>query len=71
MGSSSGTEQWQRIARRVRVPLGFVTAAVFIIMDRFSTIFSTKGNLPPGIAAWIPNMVFVFVAIYIYRKAPK
>ena len=55
----------------VHLAFGFVTAAVFILMDRFSTIFSTKGNLPPEIAAWIPNLVFVFVAFYIYRKAPK
>ncbi len=55
----------------VHLAFGFVTAAVFIIMDRFSTIFSTKGSLPASVAAWIPNMVFVFVALYIYRKAPK
>ncbi len=55
----------------VHLAFGFVTAAAFIIMDRFSTIFSTKGNLPPYIAAWIPNLVFVFVAMYIYKKAPK
>ena len=55
----------------VHLAFGFVTAAIFIIMDRFSTIFSTKGNLPPLLAAWIPNITFVFVALYIYRKAPK
>lgn len=55
----------------VHLAFGFCTAAIFIIMDRFSTIFSTKGNLPPIIAAWIPNVVFIFVALYIYRKAPK
>lgn len=55
----------------VHLALGFVMAALFIITDRFSTIFSTKGNLPPLIAAWIPNMIFVFVVIYLYRKAPK
>jgi lipopolysaccharide export system permease protein len=55
----------------VHLAFGFVTAAAFIIMDRFSTIFSTKGNLPPYIAAWIPNLVFLFVAMYIYKKAPK
>ena len=55
----------------VHLAFGFVTAAIFIIMDRFSTIFSTKGNLPPLIAAWIPNVTFIFVAMYIYRKAPK
>ena len=51
--------------------IGFITAALFIIADRFSTIFSAKGSLPPLIAAWIPNMIFVFVLTYLYRKAPK
>ena len=55
----------------VHLALGFVMAALFIITDRFSTIFSTKGNLPPLIAAWIPNLIFVLVVIYLYRKAPK
>jgi lipopolysaccharide export system permease protein len=51
--------------------LGFIIAAVFIITDRFSTIFSTKGNLPPLLAAWIPNIIFVFVVYYLYKKAAK
>lgn len=51
--------------------VGFVTGALFILMDRFSTIFSTKGNLPPVIAAWLPNVLFTFVAVYFYRKSPK
>ncbi len=55
----------------VHLAVGFVVAAMFIITDRFSTIFSTKGNLPPLIAAWIPNLIFVFVVVYLYRKAPK
>jgi len=55
----------------VHLAVGFITAAAFIITDRFSTIFSTKGNLPPYIAAWIPNIIFFFVAIYLYKKAPK
>jgi lipopolysaccharide export system permease protein len=51
--------------------LGFIIAAVFIITDRFSTIFSTKGNLPPLLAAWIPNIIFVWVVYYLYKKAAK
>lgn len=51
--------------------LGFTIAALFIITDRFSTIFSTKGNLPPLLAAWIPNMIFIWVVYYLYKKAPK
>lgn len=55
----------------VHLAVGFVTAALFILTDRFSTIFSTKGDLPPLLAAWIPNLIFVFVVVYLYRKAPK
>ena len=51
--------------------MGFITAAAFIITDRFSTIFATKGNLPPMLAAWIPNGVFFCVALYLHKKAPK
>jgi lipopolysaccharide export system permease protein len=55
----------------VHLAIGFITAALFILTDRFSTIFSTKGNLPPLIAAWMPNVMFSFVAFWFYRKAPK
>jgi lipopolysaccharide export system permease protein len=51
--------------------VGFVIAALFIVINQFSTIFSTKGNLHPMIAAWIPNAIFLIVMIYLYRKAPK
>jgi len=51
--------------------IGFVAAAIFILMDRFSTIFSTKGHFPPIIAAWLPNMVFSIVALYLYKTSPK
>jgi lipopolysaccharide export system permease protein len=51
--------------------LGFIIAASFIISDRFSTVFSTKGNLPPIIAAWIPNGIFLLIALYLHKKAPK
>lgn len=51
--------------------VGFVVAALFILADKFSTVFCTKGNLPASIAVWIPNVVFGLVAIYLYKKAPK
>jgi lipopolysaccharide export system permease protein len=50
---------------------GIMIASVFIVSDRFSTVFSVKGDLPPVLAAWIPNIVFSVVAYYLYRKAPK
>lgn len=55
----------------IHLAIGFITAALFILTDRFSTIFSTKGNFSPMLAAWTPNILFLFVAIYLFAKAPK
>jgi lipopolysaccharide export system permease protein len=51
--------------------LGIVIAAMFIMSDRFSTVFATNSDLPPMIAAWIPNFVFAIVAYRLYTKTPK
>lgn len=64
-------------SRRVRggsgmhLAIGITSAAAFVLLDRFSTIFSTKSDLPPLLAAWTPNIIFMFVAYYFYKKAPK
>ncbi|MCC6287192.1 MAG: LptF/LptG family permease [Chitinophagaceae bacterium] len=55
----------------IHLAAGFAIAALFILLDRFSTIFSVKGNLPPIIAAWIPNVLFSMLTYYLYRRAPK
>jgi lipopolysaccharide export system permease protein len=55
----------------LHLAIGFITASLFILTDRFSTIFSTKGNFPPLLAAWTPNIIFIVVAIYLYKHAPK
>ncbi|MDQ6815573.1 MAG: LptF/LptG family permease [Bacteroidota bacterium] len=55
----------------VHMAIGFIAGASYILTDRFSTIFSTKGNLHPALAAWMPNIIFAFVAMLFYRKAPK
>lgn len=55
----------------LNLAFGIVLAAVFVIMDKFSTVFSTKGNFPPMLAAWFPCIVFSFIAVWLYRTAPK
>jgi lipopolysaccharide export system permease protein len=55
----------------LHLAIGIGIAAIFILSDRFSTVFSVKGNFPPVLAAWMPNIVFTIVAYYFYRTAPK
>ena len=63
--------------RRVRggsgvlLAIGLVLAAIFVIMDKFSVTFATKGNFSPMLAAWMPNIIFSFIAGWLYWKAPK
>jgi lipopolysaccharide export system permease protein len=55
----------------LHMAVGIVLAATYVVMDKFSLTFSTKGNLHPLLAAWMPNIIFSLVAIYLYRSAPK
>lgn len=55
----------------LHLAVGIIAAAIFVVMDKFSLTFSTKSNLHPMLAAWLPNIIFSFVAIYLYRRAPK
>jgi lipopolysaccharide export system permease protein len=55
----------------LHLAFGIVAAATFVIMDRFSVVFSSKGHLHPVIAAWLPNLIFLGITFFVYRKAPK
>jgi lipopolysaccharide export system permease protein len=51
--------------------LGVAICSVFEIINKFSVTFSTNSSLPPVIGVWIPNVIFIFVAIYLTVRAPK
>ena len=55
----------------MHLAIGIITAALFILSDRFSTVFATKSNFPPLLAAWLPNIVFSGVAFWMYKRTPK
>ncbi len=55
----------------LHLAIGIIIAALFIIADRFSTVFATKGNFHPLLAAWTPNVAFALVAFILYLRAPK
>ncbi|MBO9573275.1 MAG: LptF/LptG family permease, partial [Chitinophagaceae bacterium] len=65
MGAIVGSRK-TRGGSGLHMAVGIVLAACYVIMDKFSLTFSTKGNLHPFIAAWIPNAIFLLVALYLY-----
>ncbi|WP_028297834.1 LptF/LptG family permease [Olivibacter sitiensis] len=51
--------------------IGIALSFTYILLIQFATMFSLKGGLPPLIAVFIPNMIFLAVSLYLYFKAPK
>lgn len=51
--------------------LGMIISALYIFMGKFSMTFSTHAGLPPIIGAWVPNIIFSVVAVYMLFKAQK
>lgn len=43
----------------------------YILFQTVSSTFAVNGNMPPYLAMWIPNILYAFIAFYLYRKAPK
>jgi len=55
----------------MHLALGIGIASLFIMSDRFSTVFAIKGNFPPLLAAWLSDIVFAGVAYLLYLRTPK
>ena len=53
------------------IGLGIGLAFTYILFLKFSQMFVYTDTLPPAVALWLPNIVFAFIAIFLYRIAPK
>ena len=43
----------------------------YILFSRFFEEFAKSGTMPAGLAVWTPNLIYLAIAVYLYRKAPK
>lgn len=50
---------------------GMLLSGAYVIIQQFSTVFATKGNLDPLLAVWIPNIIFGVIAVLLVFRAPK
>lgn len=51
--------------------VGLALSFSYILFQTVSATFAINGNASPILAVWIPNILYTFIAIYLYRKAPK
>lgn len=55
----------------LHIAVGLVISCIYILFMHVSTTFATSGLAQPIIAVWIPNIIFSFVAFYLYKKAQQ
>ena len=53
------------------IGIGIALAFSYIFFLRMSEMFVYTDTLPPGVALWLPNLLFAVVAYFLYRRACK
>ena len=55
----------------MHIGYGLLISFSYILFMQFSAQFAISGALPPLVAMWIPNFIYLFVALFLYKMAPK
>ena len=53
----------------VNIGIGLLLSFTYILFTTVTSTFAVSGYTSPMVAMWIPNFVYIFIAIYLYRKA--
>ena len=51
--------------------IGLALSFSYIMFQTIASTFAVNGNMPPMIAIWIPNILYAFIAFFLYKRAPK
>ena len=55
----------------LHIGIGITLCFSYIMLTRIFEEFAKGGSMPTMLAVWLPNIIFLIVGIYLYRKAPK
>jgi len=51
--------------------IGLALSFSYILLQTVSATFAIQANTPAVLAAWIPNILYTFIAYYCYKHAPN
>ena len=51
--------------------IGLALSFSYILLQTISSTFAINADTPPVLAAWIPNILYAFIAYFCYRQAPN
>ncbi len=55
----------------MHIGLGLLVAFSYILFMEFSAQFAIGGTISPLLAVWIPNIIYAFVGVVLYKKAAR
>ncbi len=54
-----------------QIALGFFLSFIFILFVTMTRTYAETGSLAPLVAAWLPNGVFIVIALAMYKYVPR
>ena len=60
-----------RGGRGMHIGFGIALSFSYILLMKVSKEFAGAGDLTPWLAVWVPNFIFLAIAAFLYRIAPK
>jgi lipopolysaccharide export system permease protein len=61
----------QRGGSGVHLMIGIIVGFCNVFVSRFLAVSAITAGFPVLLAAWLPNVIFLFVGLYFYSKAQK
>ena len=55
----------------LNIGIGLLLSFGYIFFMTISSTFAISGQMSPMFAVWLPNISYIFIAIYLYTKAPR
>lgn len=55
----------------LNVAIGLILAFGYILLFTISSSYAVSGALSPFVAAWLPNLIYVPIALFFYFRAPR
>lgn len=55
----------------LNITIGLGMSFGYILFTTITSTFAVSGSMPPWLSAWLPNFIFVILALGLWRKAPQ
>lgn len=55
----------------LNIGIGIGLSFSYILFTTISSTFAVNGSMSPMVAAWLSNFLYVFIAVYLYMRAPR